>query len=76
MNFKSYSIYFYKDDKNEVRIKSEFRTILKEIIYKDVKEIFDKYILMGSVDYRVDWKISDYQWVLFCMMQEYYLIWL
>ena len=73
MNFGYYSRCFYKDDKHEVRIKSEFRTFLKETIYKDVREIFDKYIVMGCIDYLVDWKISDYQWLLLCMMKDYYI---
>jgi hypothetical protein len=68
MNLKSYSKCFDKDDKG-IYVKDDYKTILKELIYKDMLEIFDKYILIGS-DYRHDWKLSDYYYLLRDMMKE------
>jgi hypothetical protein len=68
MNFKSYSKCFDKDDKG-IFVKGDYRTILKELIYKDVLEIFDKVIYTNS-DYRHDWKLIDYYYLLRDMMKE------
>ena len=71
MNFKVYSNCFNKDNNNNIFIKDEYRTILKDLIYKDVLEVIDKYIIMGS-DYTHDWKLTDYQYLLLDMMKEHF----
>lgn len=74
MNIKTYSHYYTKDDKYNIIVKDEFRNELKELIYKDVLEIFDNYINIGNTDYRIDWKLIDYYYLLRDMMKDYYKV--
>jgi len=70
MNLESYSKCFGKDNDNKMFVKVDYRMVLKELICKDVKEIFDKYIPIGS-DYQHDWKLIDYHYLLRDMMREH-----
>jgi len=72
MNLESYSKCFDRDD-NGMFVKDDYRNILKELICKDVLEIFNMYIPIGS-DYRHDWKVIDYHYLLRDMMKDYYKV--